>query len=129
MRASLQEVLDAFETALDLKFEDLGYLGKTRYSIQVTLRSFKLDILVAPNMLPRGAVTARPAWAQQRALFQALVDADFDAVRPYSCAFAESTVAFFKQQSAFVLTSVRLCKLWSRYPAYACLHRIGVSNV
>ena len=39
---------------------------------------------------------------------------DFAAVRPYSCAFAESVVSFFKKQSQFVHNVVRLCRAWAK---------------
>jgi predicted nucleotidyltransferase len=87
---------------------------KTQFSVQFYLDGFNVDLLPGPNF-----VQAHES-SKETAQFNATMDKIKDMgprvvekeVRYWGSAFAETTVAYMKQQQSFVNAAVRLAKLW-----------------
>eukprot|EP00798_Chlamydomonas_sp_ICE-L_P021604 gene21604-28604_t len=108
------ELLSAFKDALLLRFDGVHILEITSMAVKIIFKGFKVDILVAPDLISGQLPGSRPAWAQQQALLKKLTPLELQMsslqlsdettaqMRLYSCAFAESAILFFKEQSEYI---------------------------
>ena len=97
-------------------------MGKTsRYSLQFLYDGFQIDLLLATNLAakievsnPGRSMTVKEY--QYEYLITKLKSMSpkrrQKELRSWSAGFAESTVEFMKEQSAFCNAAVRICKLW-----------------
>lgn len=120
------EKLDRIKELIGLNFEG-ATCHERKYSLKCNVLGVSFDILLAANLVAKtsGESPRRAQHKQLLSLFSS-PSTTFKDVRPYSCAFCETTVDFIKNQDDIVHSAIRLAKLWLKSLVFAD-HRYGLS--
>lgn len=106
--------LENIRVYLSQNLNGIEMAKKSPYSVTFYLNGLKVDLLLAPNLVPGPSQNKRSD--QHKALLQEIASAKprdrEERARYLSPAFSETIVEFMKRQPPFVNAAVRLAKLW-----------------
>lgn len=110
-----QSELTALRRFLETSVAGITMVKASPYSITFYLNRFKVDLLLAPNLVV--GISRDPRLDQHKALLRKIANqknGQEETARFLSPAFVESVVHYMKKQSPFVNAAVRLGKLWKK---------------
>ena len=107
------EVLDDFESILQMSVYPIKGIKLTRYSIQFRIDVFDFDFLPASNFVEKNGLSGDSLIdQQQRSTLDRIKHDPSKLCHRYSAGLSQAVVRFMKKQSSFVHDMVRIAKFW-----------------